>query len=112
MKQCYTICLLLLTLGSTKAAAEPVAFGVEQDKVLHFSVSALLSAGSIKLFEVTNTAREVSGSQRVMASALTLAAGLAKEINDAQAYRHRFDRGDMTANLLGVITGNILQWEF
>jgi len=85
---------------------------IEQDKILHLTVSAVGAAGLIKLGQTINQKHNITILNRIISSILMLGAGYSKELYDQIQPDNKFDNQDMQANLLGVITGNILQWEF
>ncbi len=102
-----------LALAPHASAEEPAPFfGLQQDKILHFSVSAVVSSGSIKLLQAADERHEVTVTNRIASSLFTLGLGYAKEQRDARERGQPIDAGDMTANVLGIITGNLLQWQF
>ncbi len=107
------ILLLATLLGSATAQAEsdpgqPVA----QDKLLHFSLSALATSGSIKFGQALNSRHRITYWNRVLSSMMVLGAGYAKEKYDQDQTAQPFDRADFEADAWGVLTGNLLQWEF
>lgn len=80
------------------------AFGFEQDKLQHFGISAAISGTSAYAMK---EAGFNSKQQFLTGLAIATAIGYAKEQTD-----HKFDNGDMIANILGAFTGAMFVVEF
>jgi hypothetical protein len=81
------------------------------DKAAHFGLSSVAVEATMKTCQAIEGSPAISPSCRGWSSGLVLTAGLLKEVSDQQRGR-KFDQQDLVANLLGVITGNVLQWNF
>lgn len=101
-------CALLL-LTSSAARAEPDT--LPTDKAAHFGLSSIAVEATMKSCQAIEGRAYVSPACRVWSSGLVLTVGLLKEVSD-QKRGGRFDEQDLVANVLGVITGNLLQWNF
>ena len=98
--------LILFTLSTPTQA-----FTASQtDKAAHFGLSSVgvevLIKGCPMLMERTQF-----WNCHAPASITVFTLGLLKELSDAEE-GGSFDLGDMTANSLGILTGNLLQWRF
>jgi hypothetical protein len=72
--------------------------------ITHFGISALMApAISSELYKNGMDKNRA----KVVGAAATLGAGIAKELSDKN-----FDGKDMFSNVLGIITGMTLYWEF
>ena len=101
-----------MTAALVLAAAATTAAPVKQDKILHASLSALMTAGSIKMQQAVDDDHLITTENRVISSLLALAIGYAKESLDAHRRGRPFDGADFAADGAGVVVGNFLQWEF
>lgn len=76
------------------------------DKVAHFSLSALFGAGAETILHYNTDLKDVG---RVAAgTVLGTLPGLAKEIADSQESDNEFSQGDMLANMAGAFSGALL----
>ena len=84
----YLLVLALLFAAEAKASEyEPTTFGgVPQDKVLHFSVSALMTSASIKLLQAAAPKHKVTLLNRATSSLVVLGVGYAKESYDFMVF--------------------------
>ena len=85
---------------------------VADDKIMHFSVSAVGTSSSIKLLQAFNPYHEITLTNRILSSLMIAAIGVAKEMHDSTQPNNSYDNQDNEANFYGILTGNILQWEF
>jgi uncharacterized protein YfiM (DUF2279 family) len=99
--------LLLLTSNAALAAAGTLP----TDKVAHFGLSSVAVEATMKGCQAIEGSTELTPACRVWSSGLVLTIGLLKEVSD-QKRGGEFDEQDIVANVLGVITGNFLQWNF
>lgn len=102
----HWLCLWLFGLFATPALALPPT-----DKAAHFGVSAVGTEVMMKICQVADKSHRIPLWCRIGASTTMFAIGVAKEEADRRA-GHKFDHGDLAADALGIVTGNILQWEF
>ncbi len=109
-ENCYRrlICALFF-LSSGKCIAGPDT--LPTDKAAHFGLSSVAVEATMKSCQAIEGSPVVSPVCRYGSSGLVLAIGLLKEVSD-QKRGGRFDEQDLVANALGVVTGNLLQWEF
>lgn len=110
----YEICYrgllsTLLLLFSSVCVAGPDT--LPPDKAAHFGLSSVAVEATMKSCQAIEGNTVVSPACRYGSSALVLTVGLLKEVSD-QKRGGRFDEQDLVANVLGVITGNLLQWTF
>lgn len=107
---CYRglICALLF-LGSRECLAGPDR--LPTDKAAHFGLSSVAVEATMKSCQAIEGSPVVSPLCRYGSSGLVLTIGLLKEVSD-QKRGGRFDQQDLVANVLGVVTGNLLQWDF
>jgi len=99
---------LLLALALTGTAqAQPPA-----DKVAHFSLSAVATAGLITTTQALHPTHNITPMNRALSTGWVLLGGYVKELHDAAKYNHSLDWGDMRANMLGTVTGQFLKFEF
>ena len=82
------------------------SYGIEKDKWLHFGVS---TAGSFSISLVTYafTGNESKLFAATIGGTAMFLIGFSKEIMDLK-YNMQLDRGDIAANLVGVLTGTTL----
>lgn len=111
MKKFLTLLVLLtpLTFAFEKACADP--FDSHVDKVAHFGASALLVESSMRWYSFIEEEPKITWTNRVVSSALTFGIGIAKELYDKRRGGD-FSGADLAADGLGVVTGNLLFWEF
>jgi hypothetical protein len=81
------------------------------DKAAHFGLSSVAVEATMKSCQAIEGSAQLTPACRVWSSSLVLTVGLLKEVSD-QRRGGRFDEQDLVANVLGVITGNLLQWNF
>src|SRR5690606_13130649 len=93
-------------------AATDAILARHQDKIAHFAVSEVLTSGGLKLSQIFSPKRKLTLWHRLGVSAVVLGIGIAKEARDAQKPGGRFDGEDLIADMLGIVTGNLLQWQF
>ena len=93
-----------------KADSAPLP-DIPTDKAAHFGVSVVLVESAMRLSSLSLNDPKVTTVNRVWSSTLTLGIGLVKELYD-QRLGHGFSYGDLAADGLGVITGNLLYCEF
>jgi uncharacterized protein YfiM (DUF2279 family) len=99
--------VLLLVSGPT--LADPLT--LPTDKAAHFGLSSVAVELSMKSCQAWEGHDEISPACRYGSTGLVLALGVLKEVSDQQR-GGRFDQQDLVADVLGVITGNLLQWKF
>ncbi|WP_141735644.1 hypothetical protein [Oligoflexus tunisiensis] len=95
-------------------ASQATAMNLETlptDKAAHFGLSSVAVEATMKTCQAMEGSSGISPACRGWSSGFVLTAGLLKEISDRQRGRE-FDQQDLVANVLGVITGNLLQWNF
>ncbi len=99
--------LLCLALSPASAMA------IETDKAAHFGLSSVTTEASIKICSIWDKGKDQAHSLtcHALGSSLTLSLGIAKEFYDKN-HNKKFDQRDIAADVLGIITGNLLQWEF
>ena len=94
---CVLLALSALVAGNAVAA---------NDKVLHFGISGVCGAGAETFLHYET---ELGPWSRILTAAtLGSLPGLAKEIKDSGEYGNEFGVGDMTADVLGSLTGALL----
>lgn len=98
-----------LLMVSTTALASPDT--LPTDKAAHFGLSSVAVEATMKSCQAWEGRAELTPACRLWSSGLVLTVGLLKEVSD-QKRGGRFDEQDMVANVLGVVTGNLLQWNF
>lgn len=81
------------------------------DKAAHFGLSSVATEAAMKSCQAYAQTPEISPWCRGFGSALALSAGILKEALDKKR-GHGFDQQDLVADALGVLTGNLLQWNF
>lgn len=87
--------------------------GIEQDKISHFSVSAISTVTLIRLGQTVTPKNKITLTNRLLSSTLVAAAGLAKEIQDRNRARaSKLDYADLRADGYGIIFGNIIFIQF
>jgi hypothetical protein len=106
--------ILLFTLFSVATPAISDNTGpIETDKAAHIGVAALATASSIRVIQLFNAQNKITWSNRLASSLLVTAAALAKEKVDMLSNANeKVDSGDLKADAVGVIYGNILMIEF
>ncbi len=97
--------ILYLILPATKSFAS----WPETDKAAHFGLSSVAVESLIKTCLAIKPEPKLNC--HLWSSGAVLLLGLAKEQHDQQQGK-AFDSKDMSANVLGIITGNLLQWQF
>ncbi len=109
-EKCYRglICALLVLVSGACIAAPDT---LPTDKAAHFGLSSVAVEATMKSCQAIEGSPALSPVCRYGSSGLVLAIGLLKEVSD-QKRGGRFDEQDLVANALGVLTGNLLQWEF
>ena len=80
--------------------------GAADDKVLHFVISGACGAGCETVLHYETKMETVS--RVLLATAVGSLPGLAKEIKDSGEPGNEFGVGDMTADVLGALTGAFL----
>jgi uncharacterized protein YfiM (DUF2279 family) len=100
-------CALLLMSGVALARPDTLP----TDKAAHFGLSSVAVEATMRGCQAWEQDLSISPACRVWSSGLVLAAGLLKEVSDHKR-KGRFDEQDLVANILGVATGNLLQWDF
>jgi len=103
------LALAVLLISTSATAAIPDTFTT--DKAAHFGLSSVAVEASLKTCQAIEGRPLITPTCHVWSSGLVLAAGLIKEVSDQQR-GGVFDEHDLVANLLGVVTGNLLQWDF
>lgn len=103
-----------LTNVTTKALAEPSSPSEAQsmDKLAHISVSAMGVASMERSWQLFLGTERISFTSRALSSAAMLSVGYLKGRRDAARHSHKFDHEDMAANIIGVMFGNLIVWEF
>lgn len=105
----------LLVLSFMLASAQSAHAGgwdtLPTDKAAHFGLSSVAVESTMKVCAHWEGKQEISGFCRGWSSGLVIAAGILKEVSDKNRGR-RFDQQDLVADALGVITGNLLQYNF
>ncbi len=102
----------VLALFTLAAPALGAGFAtLPTDKAAHFGLSSVAVEATMKTCQAIEKTQNVSPACRGWSSGLVLTAGLLKEVSDQKSGR-KFDQQDLVANLLGVATGNLLQWNF
>ncbi len=86
--------------GLGVATGAVLASGLASDKKQHFALSIPLGAGGEYLLRQLNIASEDRWKRIMLATAIGLIPGLAKEMTDS-----KFDGGDLLADLAGSFTG-------
>lgn len=99
----------LCFMASASAWAGPTT--LPTDKAAHFGLSSIAVEATLKSCQAIEGTETLSSSCRLWSSGLVLTAGLLKEVSD-QKRGGKFDEQDLVANVLGVVTGNLLQWNF
>jgi uncharacterized protein YfiM (DUF2279 family) len=102
------VCALLLLISSVSQAATDT---LPTDKLAHFGLSSVAVEATMKSCQAIEGSASVTPACRAWSSGLVLSIGLLKEVSD-QKRGGRFDEQDLVANVLGVVTGNLLQWNF
>lgn len=97
----------LIVEGS--AHADPLDDNV--DKAAHFGVSVVLVQGFMRGGMLVTEQPHITQENRLWSSLLTFGIGLAKESYDKHRGRE-FSGGDLAADGLGIVTGNLLFWQF
>lgn len=87
-----------------------MSFNIPTDKAAHFGLSSVGVEVLIKSCPLF-TSRPTLRTCQVPASLGIFALGVIKESSD-KAKGRTFDHQDLVANTLGIVTGNLLQWEF
>jgi uncharacterized protein YfiM (DUF2279 family) len=106
---CYSGLGCALLLMSGVSSAGPGTWTT--DKAAHFGLSSVAVEATMRGCQAMEQSPVISPTCRGWSSGLVLAAGLLKEVSD-QRRTGRLDEQDLVANILGVVTGNLLQWEF
>ena len=91
---------------------QPEFAGMPQDKILHFTVSEFGTSCLLKTGKVLTGSKTVTTTNRIISSLIMLGVGYAKEKQDMELTGNDFDTGDFQADILGIVAGNILHWEF
>jgi uncharacterized protein YfiM (DUF2279 family) len=99
----------LLFIASSSATAAPTR--LPTDKAAHFGLSSVAVEATMKSCQALEKSAELTPACRLWSSGIVLTAGLLKEASD-QRRGGKFDGQDVIANVLGVATGNLLQWNF
>lgn len=99
----------LLLMASSSAFAAPTR--LPTDKAAHFGLSSVAVEATMKSCQALEKRVELTPACRLWSSGLVLTVGLLKEASD-QRRGGKFDEQDVVANVLGVVTGNLLQWNF
>ena len=106
--RCFTSLLLASCLGFT-APLHAARLGIATDKAAHFGLS---SVGTEALIKGCHSVYHLAPiTCHIWASSIMTGLGAFKEWDD-QRRGGRFDPQDLTADMLGVITSNLLQWQF
>lgn len=110
----YDFCNMILGyaalfLASSTAIADPIR--LPTDKAAHFGLSSVAVEATMKSCQALEKSAELTPACRLWSSGIVLTAGLLKEASDRRR-GGKFDEQDVVANVLGVVTGNILQWNF
>ena len=98
----------LALLGTALLAPLP---GIATDKAAHFGLAAVTTETTLKVCQWHDSAHTISLPCRWAAAGAVMALGVAKELAD-QRGGGRVDAGDLAADVLGIATGQLLQWEF
>lgn len=98
-----------LLLASSTAVAGPTR--LPTDKAAHFGLSSVAVEATMKSCQALQKSADLTSACRLWSSGIVLTAGLIKEASD-QRRGGKFDEQDVVANVLGVLTGNLLQWNF
>lgn len=98
-----------LLLASSNSFAAPAR--LPTDKAAHFGLSSVAVEATMKSCQALEKSVDLTPACRLWSSGIVLAAGLLKEASD-QRRGGKFDEQDVLANVLGVVTGNLLQWNF
>ena len=114
--QFFCICILavfgwalFVPLHMNAAAAGP--FEDQVDKAAHFGLSSVMVQTSMRGFALVSNDPHITSTNRICSSILTLSVGVAKEVYD-RSRGGEFSYPDLAADGLGVVTGNLLFWEF
>lgn len=99
----------VLLIASSSAAAAPTR--LPTDKAAHFGLSSVAVEATMKSCQALEKSAELTPACRLWSSGIVLTVGLLKEASD-QRRGGKFDEQDVVANVLGVVTGNLLQWNF
>ncbi|MBF0442627.1 MAG: hypothetical protein HQK54_12040 [Oligoflexales bacterium] len=84
---------------------------LEEDKAAHLGLSSVGVESFMKICQVYDKDKKIPGWCRIGASTGMIGIGILKEVADKQ-HGGKFDTQDLTADIIGVVIGNILQWEF
>lgn len=98
-----------LLLASSTSFAAPARLST--DKAAHFGLSSVAVEATMKSCQAFEKSAELTPACRLWSSGIVLTAGLLKEVSDRRR-GGKFDEQDVLANVLGVVTGNLLQWNF
>lgn len=98
-----------LLLAFNPAIAAPTR--LPTDKAAHFGLSSVAVEVTMKSCQALEKSVELTPACRFWSSGIVLTAGLLKEASDRRP-GGKFDEQDVVANVLGVVTGNLLQWNF
>jgi putative lipoprotein len=93
----------LISLGLISCALQPPSKGIEwrEDKIKHFTVTTLISAGAAR--EQRQEYRDCRAAGRIIVFTMSIGAG--KETYDKYIKKTFWDWGDMTWNLIGSTFG-------
>ena len=103
---------------ATPAKAEDVGSGNswESDhnvrKYDHFSLSVVGTEVFLKSGQLVSTKHDITLFNRLVSSVLMLGVGVSKEIYDMRQTKLPFNRRDIGYDALGILTGNILTYQF
>ncbi len=103
--------VLALAASGTPWAQAMTGLDLPADKAAHFGLSSVAVEATMKSCQAWQDSASISPWCRGFSSILVLSLGVAKEIVDQKQGRS-FDQQDLSADILGVLTGNLLQWNF
>lgn len=93
------------------SSGEPVWEYYQRD-ITHFTLSSVGVEVMLKTGQVFNKHHKITWINRFISSAIMISIGIAKEEYDHRISGGKYSHRDLVLNFTGIVTGNILQWEF
>ncbi len=112
------IFLYLVTIGCVYCtsrfafADSSTGLPIADDKLSHVCVSATGVATLETVWKTFDEEHRVNWMNRGISSSAILGFGIYKEMMDMKRKKQNFDWEDLSADVLGIVTGNLIHWEF
>ena len=106
----FVFFLTLMLCGRTASAQNNL---IPVDKAAHFGLAAVSTEALIRCGQIIHPDRQITWQNRLLSSGIVSALSVAKEVADKRRRGDRaLDRGDLAADVAGIVVGNILLIDF